>query len=243
VARYWPIAKPHNRTDRDCEAQIFKARNEGIVPSMSILALYERFSFGILSSSLAFSEEVIVRQLAAWGGGVVRRESTGRDVRRIYDAADGPRSLPPSRRAILLCCSPGPYGEKTLFVSSVADGYSSMINAVSMQLAGLHLSVEVSRLDIPFPRNALVAFVGGKVRRAVHAIRDSNAWDFYQIGEPLEFEDISHYRSSRKRLRLTLDIIASDLARYHYGTLDQDFWMSVESARIVYDRDFLFFEV
>jgi hypothetical protein len=28
---------------------------------MSILALYERLSFGILSSSLAFSEEVIVR--------------------------------------------------------------------------------------------------------------------------------------------------------------------------------------
>ncbi len=61
MARYWPIVKPHNRTDRDCEAQIFKVRNEGIVPSMSILALYERLSFGILSSSLAFSEEVIVR--------------------------------------------------------------------------------------------------------------------------------------------------------------------------------------
>jgi hypothetical protein len=210
---------------------------------MSILGLYEYFSFGILSSSLSVVEDVVVNQLAIWGGGVVRRESTGRDVRRIYDAPDGPKKLPSLPRAILLSRSLGPYGEKTLFVSSVADGYSSMINAVSMQLAGLHLSVEVSRLDIPFPRNALVAFEGGKVRRAVHAMRDTNAWDFYQIGEPLEFEDTSHYRSSRKRLRLTPDIVASDLARYHYGALDQDFWMSAEPARIVYDCDFRFSEV
>ena len=208
--------------------------------TVSILSLYASFSFGILASRLSNVEEVVSTQLAAWGGREICRDTSTQNVRRVLDALDGPRNPPAVRRAMLLSRVDGPDGEKTLFVSSVADGYVSMISAVSAQLSGLHLAVEVSRLDSPFPKNAVLALQDGKVVRAVHAMKDTSGWVFYQTGEPLWFEDVSFYRETLKRSRVTPDIIASYLCRYGYGSLDLGFWTSSAAARIVYEGSFRF---
>lgn len=207
---------------------------------MSILSLYASFSFGVISSCLSNVEGLVASQLAAWGGGEICRDASPQDVRRVFDAPDGPRNPPAVRRAMILSAADGPDGEKTLFVSSVADGYVSMISTVSAQLPGLHLAMQVSRLDSPFPKNSLSGFQGGKLRRSVYSMKDSNGWVFYQTGEPLWFEDVSFYRHPLKRSRVTPDTIVSYLSRYQYGSLDERFWTSSAPARIVYDSSFRF---
>jgi hypothetical protein len=205
---------------------------------MSILSLYERFAFAVLSCPIGEAREVILAQSATWNRPLAIDRETARDVRPILNSPDGPAQLPALRKAILLSEVDGPDGQKTLFVSSVADGYSSMIYMVSKRVAGLHVAVQVSSLSCEYPRNALTAIAGEKEARVVYAMRDTNAWDFFEKGDPLPFEDLSYYRARQRRDRLTPEIISEYLARFGYGSLDKDFWISAESAHLLCEREF-----
>lgn len=204
----------------------------------SILATYERFAFAILACPASVAREVILEQSAAWNQNLVVDRATARDVRPILNSPDGPTHLPAVRKGILLSEVNGPDGRKTLFVSSVADGYSSMIYMVSKRVPGLHLSVQVSSLSCEYPRNAFAAIEANKEVRVVYAMRDTNAWDFFEKGEALPFEDLALYRSRQKRDRLTPEIISEYLARFGYGSLDKDFWISVAPAHLLCEREF-----
>lgn len=205
---------------------------------MSILSIYDRFAFAILPCPMAMAREVILAQSAAWNQHLVIDRAAARDVRPILNSPDGPNQLPALRKAILLSEVEGPEGKRTLFVSSVADGYSSMIYMVSKQVPGHHLAVQVSSLSCEYPRNALTAIAANSEVRVVYAMRDINAWDFFEKGEPLEFENLSFYQARQKRDRLTPEIISEYLARFGYGSLDKDFWISAAPAHLLCEREF-----
>ena len=204
----------------------------------SILSTYERFAFAILACPLSLARELILEQSAAWDQNLVVDRPAARDVRPILNSPDGPARLPALRKAILLSEVEGPDGKRTLFISSVPDGYSSMIYMVSKRVPGLHLAVQASNLSCEYPRNALMAIAGDQEVRAVYAMRDTKAWDFFEKGEPLPFEDLSFYGLRQKRDRLTSKIISEYLVRFGYGSLDKDFWISAEPAHLLCEREF-----
>lgn len=204
----------------------------------NILSIYDRFAFSILPCPMAAAREVIVTQSAAWGRHLVVDRPAARDVRLILNSPDGPAHPPAVRIGILLSEVHGPEGLKTLFVSNVADGYSSMVYMVSKRIFGPHLSVQLSNLSSEYPRNAFTMITSEKEIRVVYAMRDNNAWEFLEKGEPLSFENLNFYGTRRRRDRLTPDIISGYLAHFGYGSLDQDFWISAAPAHLLCDSEF-----
>lgn len=205
---------------------------------MTILSLYERFSFSIIPCSLSLAREAILAQSAAWGKPLAIDCATARDIRPIFSSPDGPAHPPAVRKAILLSEVVGPEGVKTLFVSSVADGYSSMVYTISGKLPGLHLEVQISRLSIDYPRNALTAIEGQEAVRVVYSMKDTSSWEFFERGRTLPFEQLEFYKARRKRDRLTPEIIERYISDLGYGTLDELFWTSNEPAHLICDASF-----
>jgi hypothetical protein len=146
-------------------------------------------------------------------------------VRVIYESPDGPNQLPAIQIGILLSEVNGVDGKKTLFVSSVADGYSSMILSLSKAIPGRHISVNVSRLDLAYPANAINVVEAGKSVRSVQVMLDGDRWIFFQSGEPLSFEDVDRYRARRKKDRLTPQMISTCLDQIGYASLRREFWV------------------
>lgn len=191
---------------------------------MSILALFERFVFSVLPCRLELARAAVKKQGELWGKSFVFDEPKHRDVRLLYNSPDGPDRPPAINIGILLSEVDGVDGRKTLFVGSVADGYSSMIAGVSREISGTHLTFKVSRPDIRYPGCALSAIRDGKSVRTVYAMLDNN-WVFFEKGELLPFEQIDHYGARRKMDRLSVDIISSYVNRLGYGSLDLGFWI------------------
>lgn len=204
----------------------------------SILATYKRFAFAILPCPMIAARDVIMSQADIWGRPLVVDRPAQRDVRQILSSLDGPTQLPSVSTGILLSEIDGPSGLRTLFVSNVADGFSSMIYMISRRISDYSLSVQISDPLCDYPRNALTAVVVEKAIRTVYAMRDINAWEFFQKGDPLFFEEPSLYDARLKRDRLTPNIISGYLARLGYGSLDQDFWISTAPAHLLCDQNF-----
>jgi hypothetical protein len=206
---------------------------------MSILARFEQFTFSVLSCELRLAREVIRKQGEQWEKSFVTDEPSHRDVRLIYNSPDGPDRPPAIDIGILLSEVDGAEGKKTLFVSSVADGYSSMITSISRRIPGTHLIFRVSRADIKYPGCAIHAIRDGKYIRTVYAMLDSNAWVFFEKGDPLRFEDVDIYRARRKRDRLSAEIVSSYLKRVGYGSLCLEFWINATApAHLLCTRNF-----
>lgn len=204
----------------------------------TVLSVFENFAFAVLPCSMALAREVILTQSAAWGRPLVVDRPATRDVRLILSSPDGPAYPPAIRTGILLSEVSGPQGLRTLFVSNVADGYSSMIYMVSRQVAGPHLSVQASSMSCVYPRNAFAMISSDREIRVVYAMRETDAWDFFEKGKPLSFERLDFYKNQRKKDRLTPDIISGYLANFGYGSLDQDFWISAAPAHLLCDSEF-----
>lgn len=192
---------------------------------IDILARFDRFAFSILPCELAVARAAIRKQGDQWRKIFDFDEPSCRDVRAIYESPDGPNQLPAIQIGILLSEVNGSDGKKTLFVSSVADGYSSMVLSLSTAIPGQHLSVNVSRLDIAYPANAINVVEAGKSIRSIYAMLDGDRWVFFQKGEPLFFEDADRYQARRKKDRLTPQIVSTYLNQIGYGSLQREFWI------------------
>ncbi|CCE06200.1 hypothetical protein BRAS3843_1640010 [Bradyrhizobium sp. STM 3843] len=191
---------------------------------VSILELFERFTFSILPCQLELARASIKRQGELWGKSFVFDRPSPFDVRLIYNSPDGPDRAPAVNIGILLSEVEGVEGRKTLFVSSVADGYSSMITCISREIPGTHLTFAVSRPKIRYPGCSFRAIRDGETVRTVYAMLD-NSWVFFERGSPLPFEEVDLYSARRKRDRLSVDILSSYIGRLGYGSLKTEFWI------------------
>ncbi len=211
------------------------------INEVSILALLNRFTFSILPCGLEEAREAVRVHCARARKVLVVDETRYRDVRMIYFSDDGPDHLPITNLAIMMTTVDGSDGKRTLLVNSVSDGFLSLIYSMSNTIRGIHLMVSVSRLDLKFPRNSILAVANGDLVRTVYAMRDSGAWVFFEKGDPLPFEDADNYRARRKKDRLTPEIISACLTRIGYGSLRQEFWVDQTArAHVMATRDFRF---
>jgi len=114
-----------------------------------------------------------------------------------------------------------------------------MIISMSKTIPGTHLLFEISRPDLAYPRSAVRAVEAGESVRTVYAMRDSDAWVFFEKGDPLPFEETNLYHARRKKDRLTPEIIAMYLERIGYGSLRREFWIDEAApAHVLATEDF-----
>jgi hypothetical protein len=206
---------------------------------MNILDHFEDFRFSILPCDMQTARQGIRAQSAIWGRSINERDTVVRDIRPIYLSVDGPEHLPAIHVGILLSGVGQGKNAKTLFVSSVADGYASMVMMLSAKIPGIFVSIRVSKSDTPYPCNELSARSNGKWIRTARALLDSGGWEFFQEGDPLPFEDVSHYSARMKKKRVTPEIIEEYLTRYGYGTLDADYWLTAPArSMLLWDPGF-----
>ena len=192
---------------------------------------------------MALAREVILAQSAAWDRPLSIDRYAPRDVRQILNSMDGPAHFPSVRTGILLSEIDGPSGLRTLFVSNVADGFSSMIYMASRRIGGLHFSIQTSSYLCNFPRNAFSVIMDERDVRVVYSMRDANSWEFFQKGEPLSFEDVSFYDAKKKRDRLTPSIISTYLVQIGYGSLEKDFWISAAPGHLLCESEFRLWKI
>jgi hypothetical protein len=206
---------------------------------ISILEVFDRFVFSILPCELNLAHQTIRTRFDGWNKSFAIDEPCHRDARMIYLSEDGPKRPAATQTALLMSEVIGCEGKKTLLVTSVADGYWTLVGNISKTIPGTHLVIEVSRPDLKYPRNAISAIAYGERFRVVYAMRDEPSWQFYDCGQPLDFEDVTHYRARIKKKRLTSAIIASYLKRMTYGSLRRDFWIDhTAPARLLAMPDF-----
>jgi len=191
----------------------------------SILSEFESLQFSVLPCDMRTAVAEIREQGRRWGKTYSVDRTAPRDIRQIYCSVNGPEKMPAVDTGVLLGEVGGAHGPRTLFVSSVRDGYNSMICCISRQIPGEHLSVRVSRPNVQYPIAELKLVEAFEAKRVVRAMNGDDGWEFFVRGEPAAFEDVSLYEARRKRDRLTPAIISLYLDRFGYGSLDLDYWI------------------
>lgn len=204
-----------------------------------ILSKYDSFSFSLLDCSIVVAKNNIVGQMQKWGKRLCGVEATNLDVRAIYESPNGPANMPAIKVGVLISEINGPEGPKTLFVSSVADGYNSLVTMFSEIVSGLHYSFSISRNTTKYPRNALTAFKSGEVYRVVYSMREESGWKFFEKGSRLSFENAEQYAVKMKRDRLSSETISSYLKSLGYGSIAEDFWISDAPALLIREEGFV----
>ena len=206
---------------------------------MNILDEFDRFSFAVIPCPASRVADTIKQQGVEWGGEYAIDDGCLRDVRAIYLSPDGPKTMPARNIGILLSEVNDQGRTTTLFVSSVSDGYHSMVMAISKKIPGVVMNFRVSRMDLEYPGVFIESFVAGRSQRTVYSMKDEREWVFWEKGDPLEFEEPQRYLARRKRDRLNPDIISGYLQKLGYVSLEREFWISDhEPARLLAHKDF-----
>lgn len=203
-----------------------------------IIDSYPQFGFSILPCLLAKARTLIALQLKRWNKDVILNDKMHRDVRIIYCSPDGPSKFNARNVGILLSEVDGPKGMHTLFVSSINDGYASLVTMLSRQIEGVFYSVRASSMKEVYPGNFLTVTDGGERRRVVYAMKDERSWVFFQKGDPLWFERPELYRRRLKRERMNPEILAEYIESIGYGSLDREFWSSSAPGELLREEGF-----
>jgi hypothetical protein len=107
------------------------------------------------------------------------------------------RDEPPpggAHRKVAVLFSPKNAKNLTVFVSNLQDGWHTMINCISKKLSCTCIRVTTTVDTYPYPVNSFEYVENGISRRSVSALKDDDGWKFCQAGEPLESENVQHYR-------------------------------------------------
>jgi hypothetical protein len=204
-----------------------------------ILDVFNEFAFSIIDAPLDITANA-VRHRGAILGGEFSEKQCELDARAIYFSPYGPHNMPAIIKGILLSEVDGPRGKKTLFLSSVADGYNSMVHVLSKVIAGTQFSIRLNRKDDTYPAVFFAAISNGETIRVVYTMKDGAKWVFFEKGTPFPFEEVERYSERIKRNRLTHEMICAYLERIGYGSLSKEYWMySKKPALLLADEGFI----
>ncbi|HXE86858.1 MAG TPA: hypothetical protein VN524_08690, partial [Hyphomicrobiaceae bacterium] len=90
--------------------------------------------------------------------------------------------------------SPRPYSPLQLpsicvLVTNLSDGWNSLCHLLAKEHGQFQLQVKSTRPHVEWPLHSLQVWNGGQSVRLVRAMRDTDGWDFFQKGEPQDFEE------------------------------------------------------
>jgi hypothetical protein len=194
---------------------------------VSILELFDTFAFSVLDCCADMAIAAIEKIGQSWEKKFVKHYCKF-DARVIYLSQQGPHSKPAVHIGIMLYEINGRGGTKTVFLSSVEDGYSSMIHVLSKTIPGVHFSIRVTQKN-ELPGYFFRAVSGGEDLRFVYLMKDGAKWVFFEKGKPFYFEEVERYLSRIKTHRLSPEVISIYLDRIGYGSLSKTYW--IDSAK------------
>lgn len=139
-----------------------------------------------------------------------------------YNSTDG---QPP-----LLLWSPRSQPDLTAFMPHVQAGDYFVTAQASWKLKSTYVSVRSTTQNEEWPINEFDCYERGEQRRFVRAFRDSPRWDFHEIGEPLEFENVEKYQRRRIRDRFCREDLIAYLEAWGAALNDADFWQTDAQA-------------
>lgn len=151
--------------------------------------------------------------------------STGRfDPRLVYSRQPQPGGAIPVLSAVW---EPSTPGGVVAFMPNSSDGRLQLIRHFCGRYPHREcLSLQTSKPEATWPRNAFHCFQNGNEIRAAAAWKDVSGWQFGTRGTVQPFEDVSHYQQRRIHDRVNRETIIEYTQRFGADISDNGFWTS-----------------
>ncbi|MED0060807.1 hypothetical protein RCU70_05960 [Escherichia marmotae] len=95
---------------------------------------------------------------------------------------------------------------KLIFLSNLSDGWDSLLYCLSKKNKSSYLLFRLLMGEYPLMEMSFIE--SGKTIRLIRVIKE-NKWIFYEVGEPLWFEEKENYSKRRIADRITYDLLLS----------------------------------
>jgi hypothetical protein len=117
-----------------------------------------------------------------------------------------------------------------VLVANLQDGWSSLCHLLAREHRQFQIQAKSTRPGAAWPQNKIDVWGDGERSRVVMAMRDTDAWKFFQKGEPRDFEEVALYERRIIRQRLDRDAIVRYLRRIGWDISKPSFWESTMEA-------------
>jgi hypothetical protein len=186
-------------------------------------------SFAGMTVPQAAVDRGIQKILSKTAPGRFRRSSGPFDLARIY-AVEPPRGGAHLFKVAIY--TPRQVPTICVLVTNLVDGWNSLCHNLAREHRQFQIQAKSTRPGAEWPQNKIDVWSDGKSSRVVMAMRDSDAWKFFQKGEPQDFEEVALYEKRIIRQRLDRDAIIRYLRRIGWDISKLSFWESTIEANI-----------
>ncbi len=119
------------------------------------------------------------------------------------------------------------------FFANLEDGWHTMVHHLGVRSGLSCLSIRASGNKEEWPIREMRAYVDGALRRMVRVMKDDPKWEFFELGEPLAFEDVDAYSARLMRNRLPLDRLLDYCEHLGWDLRDEATWTSAQPGCLV----------
>ena len=119
----------------------------------------------------------------------------------------------------------------TVMFANIMDGYARLTQFVSKKYGLEYYNVRISDGTSQMAEAYHFHYYSPSRVRHLLCYQDPQ-WEFYEEGEPLEFEDVELYKSRLKKNRLNREIILQYLKRLGWDIMNENFW---RTENVVYE--------
>lgn len=113
------------------------------------------------------------------------------------------------------------------FVSNCTDGFNAFVHYLNHH-RHINATGYSALNDKDYPFYHFFRYELDGLRRYVRTMKDDPRWEFYQKGEPFEFEDVSRCSRRLKRERLDRDMVIEYMRQMGYDLEDPLFYETDE---------------
>jgi len=97
--------------------------------------------------------------------------------------------------------------DSTMLMANFSDGWLTLVHNLGIKYGHELYRLRISSADSEWYVCSLTYYKNGKERRIIQALKDDPRWEFFQKGEPLEFEKLEYYKKRRIKDRFNSSIL------------------------------------
>jgi hypothetical protein len=114
--------------------------------------------------------------------------------------------------------------DRCAFMATFLDGWATLIHNMGTTYEHECLKIRISSATVTYPICELLYYIGGKEKRLIRSMKDEPRWDFYQKGEPFQFEKLDYYNKRRIKDRFTEELLLEYMLVMGWNLRDETFW-------------------
>jgi hypothetical protein len=182
---------------------------------------YDYLKFTVLDIPIEQVEAYLSEALFEEGYSEWRKILGKPNIKRIYYPYP-PKGINHSRK--ILIWQPEQNKNSTIFFCNLEDGWNTLMLAIGRKFNRKQYTFTFSNSNSKESIHSFF-YYDGKRERLVRAMKDPR-WDFYEYGEPLDFEHSNHYDNRIIKNRLNNKILDDYLCSVGYDMKNEGFWAS-----------------